>query len=520
MSVIQSAIVKMHDNVNFPLPFQLFENEEYQFGNFEIQMESELPIINKSIYFIINIDVSGSMADKCIDGRLKIDHIKFTLENMLRLFCKYNATLRCFNKNISIYVQSFDTVVKEIIDTTNIDNFNVDKIIESLKKLYPENLTNIELALQKTIEKIENYNSNGEIVHIFLTDGDITAGSHDNNYLYSLVSKKCKNVFIGYGINHNSTLLNCLSQNKGDQYRFIDALEKASLVYGEVIHDILYRALEDVIVSTDEETEMYNYLTNTWVKKLELGDLSREQVKTIHLRTKNKNIKPHLFISGKTCDGNIIVYDSDSVEETCVTDISVYMFRQKTQELLYEARKVSENYNPIKYDCPIPIYNRNPNQDPNNKEIIDMKNKLKEFHKLMIDYVKTNNIHNSILEMCCDDIYIAYKTIGTHIGNMYTCARQTSNGREQSYVCSEIPNEIISQHNYDIANDLLNIIENEDYGEDGEEDEEEDGEPYKAGEDDIDNYQMSQNYLSPYTTNGMRTVMREVSYRLGVKRLL
>lgn len=490
MSLIESTVIKMHDS-NVSVPFQLFETNEYQFGTFEIRMKPGAPIINKSIYLIFNIDVSGSMADKCVDGRSKMEHIKFTLENMIRLFHKYEEM------NISIYVQCFDTIVKQIIDTVNIHSIEIEEIIKSLKHIYPENLTNIELALEKAQETIHNYNPDSEIVHIFLTDGDITTGSHDNNHLYSLVSKKSKNIFIGYGIDHNSTLLSHLSKNKGDEYRFIDALEKAGLVYGEIIHGILYKVLEDVIISTDEGTELYDFLTNTWVKRLEIGDLSSEQIKTIHIRTKNQvNTSANVFLSGKTCDDNFVVSDTT---EASISDLSVYMFRQKTQELLYEARKATENYDAVKYDCPIPIYNRGLKQEPTKAEIEAVKDKLKIFHKWMMDYKTTNNINNPIMEMLCDDIYIAYKTIGTHFGNMYTCARQTSNGREQTYICSEIPEEIFCQHNYDLMDDFIAEM------------------PDKAGTEtgtddgDIETYSLTQTYLSPYATDGMLNVMNEIS---------
>jgi hypothetical protein len=42
--------------------------------------------------------------------------------------------------------------------------------------------------------------------------------------------------------------------------------------------------------------------------------------------------------------------------------------------------------------------------------------------------------------MLCDDIYIAYKTINSPLGIMYTSARHTSNGRQQTYMCSATQN--------------------------------------------------------------------------------
>jgi hypothetical protein len=94
---------------------------------------------------------------------------------------------------------------------------------------------------------------------------------------------------------------------------------------------------------------------------------------------------------------------------------------------------------------------------------------------------------NVMLQMLCDDIYIAYKTLGTSSGLMYTTARQSSNGEQHVYMCSEITNN----DSQDI-NNLMNL----DVAEEQEE---------------IHAYIPTQEFLSPFLTNTAVTLMREIS---------
>jgi hypothetical protein len=37
-----------------------------------------------------------------------------------------------------------------------------------------------------------------------------------------------------------------------------------------------------------------------------------------------------------------------------------------------------------------------------------------------------------------DDLYVSYKTMDSHISHMYSCSRQTSQGRQQTYTVTDI----------------------------------------------------------------------------------
>ena len=435
-----------------PIPLELFTNPDWIFGVFNLHIRSEINITSKHIHIFFTIDGSGSMSDMCVDGRSKMQHIHYTLENMIRIFCE---TPEC---NISVHIQSFDSKIeKHIQHIPNIKEVNFEQIIEKIKKIIPGGSTNIEIALKSAGQQITEYketNPDHEVVHIFLTDGEITDGSRDNKLLKSYVPTDCPNIFIGYGKEHDSHLLYSLGNRKDNEYRFVDALEKAGLVYGEIIHNILYKAISDVTIKT-YDCEVYDFQTNTWSDELMIGNLMSEQRKTYHLRSKNPE-SCYVSVLGKTIiKTKQFQVMSDDIEEQLIchsgssfgaTNLVPFMFRQRTQETLYDVRQLSEKIQRqslfgwqtkqsfiLEEDIDIKEQAKN--------EINETKANLNAFRLLMLNFMKDNQIEvDPIMKMLCDDIYITSKTLGTSVGNMFTCARQTSQGRQQTYACSAIDN--------------------------------------------------------------------------------
>jgi hypothetical protein len=212
------------------------------------------------------------------------------------------------------------------------------------------------------------------------------------------------------------------------------------------------------------------------------------------------------------------------------------MFRQVTQELLYKARKISEKFNNINlFMFPIESDDLIDNNDSHieinieamNEEKRIIKKELNNFHKNMIHFMKEKELENDpILKMLCDDIYIAYKTTGTSFGTMYTSARQTSNGRQQTYMCSTIYTDSEftewNQTGYNNCNNSVfpiigriglrrqTNLPNINYLSET---------TFDLQEDDINNYCPSRDFLSPFSSDGIVTLMREVSGIPSLRRI-
>ena len=503
ITIIENEIIQDKSLYSFPPD----EEREMKFGIVKINTDV-LPKVNKTLFFLFSVDCSGSMSDLCNDRRTKNAHIIHTLTNMLLFFSE--------KENIYIYVQvdAFDDKIWPIIEPVLVSPANVAELIVQLKKIYPKNSTNIELALIHASTQIESAitfkgTENADKYHILMTDGDITQGNASETYLKSLLSPKATNIFIGFGIDHNIKVLSELGggndpSSSVNNYYFIDVLENSGLVYGEIIHNILYASLKNVELIVMNGL-IYNWKTNAWTNTLNIGNVIFNTEKVYHIvsftdttNDTNADVETHTIISASgSIDGDPFFYTQYIDNPSLVECIAKYKYRQRTQQLLFSARHFNEYKN----------------------ESV-MKKKLDDF----FNELKTCDIDDKpFIKLLMDDVYITHKMFGTTYNSLYSNARQTSQGTQRCYnvggpsisidtttnIGLNVPriSRHLTRHMIDdngpwqqsqtqLYNDLLYEDETKDEVEGG-------------GL--MDGYEISQNVDTPYSTPALLGIMREIS---------
>lgn len=400
------------------------------------------PLSQKEQDCIFMVDCSGSMSDNCSDGRTKMQHILHTLKNII-LYFKENPDIK-----VHITIDAFDDKIYNILNRTKITPENFNEIISMLNEIVPRGSTNIELALNHVSERVKQIQtsfSNVNINHIFMTDGDATSGNQTPTFLANLVNQTIdNNAFIGFGIDHDSNLLNIISSNDSSSYYFIDKLENSGLVYGEILHGILYKLLTNVQI-TIQNGLIYDFRNNVWVNSLYVGEIVSEADKIYHIASSDtSNCVVTVNAKNLNNNDNIIISISEQEEEN---DLTKYIYRQRALQHLYIVSNFLKRKNEGKnYKEDILFYlshANNKNQIVFEEEEKLIKEQLKNFINEIKKYMSDNNLNDDkFLKNLCDDIYISYKTFGTKFGEMYNCARQASQGTQRSYTVSLTPNNI------------------------------------------------------------------------------
>lgn len=444
---IQKSLQFHNSNIDEQNKNQISLPHDNTFGILNLTAISA-PLSNEEHEFIFMIDCSGSMEEPCSDGRSKMHHIIHTLKNMI-LYFKENNSIK-----VNITINSFDDKIHLVLERSPVNDDNYASIIEKIEKNYPQYSTDIGLALnsvKNTVEKIKEDFPSHNIVNIFMTDGEATAGNTNYKYLSELVDRSITNAFIGFGIDHDAALLNAVSNGENSSYHFIDKLENSGLVYGEILHGIVYKLLKNVTISVDNGV-IYNYKNNTWVETISVGEIVSESKKTYHIASANpddcvitlKAEKVPNDDEDSNTDYSLIVLKN---EEN--TDLTKYIYRQRTLQHLFIVNNFLEKKNALKIQAYDKTYIINPyleTQPDSSLSINDekmIKCKLRLFIEEMKKYMEDNDLKNDkLMKNLCDDIYICYRTFGTKFGAMYTTARQTSQGTQRCYNVSHTPDII------------------------------------------------------------------------------
>jgi hypothetical protein len=392
---------------------------------------------------------------------------------------------------VYVTIHAFDDNIFKIVDRTLIDVMTYDSIIAKINTITPRACTNIEKALQDTKEYmsqlLEQYPTTKK-THIFMTDGQATVGNSKHTYLRELVDNTNNNVFIGFGIDHDATLLNVVSEGEKSSYYFIDKLENAGLVYGEILHGIVYKFLENVEISITDGL-IYDYNTNTWNSTLIVGDVASESSKFYHVVGDTTSV---VKVTGKSSDTGIDIFAFVPIQEE-PADLTKYIYRQRTQQILFKINK----HNKGKHDST--NYHLIREQEKN------LKTEMQEFFDELKKYMSDNNLTDDVLlKNLCDDIYICRRTFGTTYGDMFCTARGNSQGQQRAYTATHLPERCVQRNNAIYRSSNRIYQHKYDYEDKDEEDED---------EEDFDglHHDISDATDTPYRTQTMTQVMRSVS---------
>ena len=486
MNPIINGYIQFHEKDIKDFPLEIFEdigdessesdntNGATIFGILSLETE-KTNIINKKMAILFSLDNSASMSDDCLDGRTKIKHATHTIVNILRLFAE-TKNIEC-----SVSMNVFNHDVTQLFDFIEIKTGKLlDETIQKIENVYPVSCTNIEESLVNAKNVLDEYKKNNpshKIVHIQLTDGDATEGESIPDILKEKISDEYINIFVGFGSEHNSILLQRLASNKRGEYVFVDKIENAGLVYGEIIHNLLYPAFEEGYIEINNG-EIYDWINNIWVNRLEIPAISSDNHKTYHIRstTPDETSCKLYGITTLSVDNSVellnditilpsLISTENGEHEYILNDFTEYMYRQKVQEILYKINQMNSgsleesiiSTQPFAFNTPPRNKHRKTNHS--NEDIkINIINNVKTLFRSMKEYKK--NLENMIfpdekkikfVKVLMDDIYIAYKTIGHQKSHMYSCARQRSQGRQCTYNVTNIEDEIADHGEFTLS---------------------------------------------------------------------
>jgi hypothetical protein len=435
--VIKNTILEF--NRKDPLPVKAFAQTSADvFGILTVEIQKTN--INKHpIYLLFTVDKTFSMddyADRGFKNRgmKKIHYLINTFKNMINYLSKLHDI------PILIHVQSFNTTVDITVDDVKVTELNSAEIIDKIQNLEVDGLTNIEIALKCANEKMHKYRENNpthKIAHIFMTDGEATIGEKDDDELACFVDEEFVNIFVGFGENHNAELLHKFSEKKNVEYYFVDNAKNTGCVYGQIMHRLLYSAIENVKISIDHGG-IYNWKTNQWEQTIVEDVLLSSLRRVYHIRSslpEDATIRIYGDVDGIAPYSGLLdtttalpkLIDPVTEENVEITDLTKYVFRQKVQEMLYTLSR-PRIAPPMRF-----VY------DEIQSTLTHKENKhvLAKLYRTMKKYMSENNATDDpFMVLLCNDVRVAYAKMGTSQSTMYISARQTSQGRQLSYTAT------------------------------------------------------------------------------------
>jgi len=447
-NIIQNAMMEFHSGETEKEVVLFPDDPTQRFGIFTLTI-ADTPMIRQEQVIDTSNDMSGSMSDLCADSRSKMKHVIHTLENLISALSVRKEA------NVTMATYGFDDRVEPMFRDTKLTEENANELKSKLSKLQPRNGTNLyqSLEMQKLRAQIR-FDSNPRIrqTNITLTDGQANEGkSTSYDVMATLVPPNCNNIFIGFGKDHNASGLKKLADAQPNgSYFYIAEIEKGGLVFGEIVHQLLYTALTNITIQMSH-AEIYDYRTNQWQNELHIPSIVSEATKIYHIRSTTPeqataNIIACSAIHNETT-ASIIEDDiiplpglyslqGEQEQEQEHHDLSIYMIRQRTQELIFQAHQYSLAAEQLHEKWDQGIY------DSSRQKQTEIRELLETQIAFMKRYAQEKSLTtNETLTSLIADLTIILHTLGSNKASMYSAARGDSQGRQASnqvsYICPE-----------------------------------------------------------------------------------
>ena len=244
------------------------------------------------------------------------------------------------------------------------------------------------------------------------------------------------------------------SNIKNGNYYFIDKLENSGLVYGEITHEIIYKVFDNMEIEMEgKDVEIYDWKSNEWSSLLVFDKLIKEKELIYQIRVSKEGELKNVCIN---FDKPLINTTQNLQINEEKEDLTKYIFRQRTQELLYQAntinKKNNKNQQETIYKSIFDLVDEN-NKDNDNENIIYTSNQedidsyintkknvvltkklvkknIANLFKEIKDYMKEKNMETDpLLKLLCDDLYVVFRTFDQRNSEMY-CTRSEEHTSE------------------------------------------------------------------------------------------
>jgi Mg-chelatase subunit ChlD len=456
---IEHGILEIQYDRTANAGFTFLTESEY-FGVLQLHVK-KCRVTENPLFFVFTVDKSGSMNSEDHENSkktTKMEYVKETFMQLIRYFVDKP------DSRIIIAVNTFNNDVECIIEPTELNKSTMDAVIGKINHITPEDSTDIGKALIHSNRMIRDYqdeNPEHQVIHIFMSDGDPTVGVRSTTELVNVAKNtSCPNIFIGFGKQHNSRLLRKLSDATRGDYQVVDNFEHTTAIFGQVIHPFLYPVLRTPRLRILDGV-IYDWRSGKWVTEISERMYSAEENKIYQMKTENpQKVQVFLYDGDSESDCEAELFETIALPElirdfACIDnespdgfDLRPYMFRQETQQLLH--RVVSY----VPKNCKMAVFDDG---------IKELRRELRNLFRNIRDYMKTEDRMTDIfLITLCDDISISYNTIYTQDGAMYSSARQTSQGRQQTV--SVTPTRMPVNHYTDSDSDSDSDEDNEKRG--------------------------------------------------------